>query len=31
MNTAALYAEYQGQDGRGQSACDPLMMACLLL
>jgi transposase len=31
MNTAALYAEYQGQDGRGQSAYDPLMMARVLL
>jgi transposase len=31
MNTAALYAEYEGQDGRGQSAYDPLMMARVLL
>src|ERR1700721_1503746 len=31
MNTAPLYAEYQGQDGRGQAAYDPLMMTRLLL
>src|ERR1019366_7703996 len=30
-NTSALYAEYEGQDGRGQAAYDPLMMTRLLL
>jgi len=31
LNTTALYAPYEGEDGRGQAAFDPEMMARLLL
>jgi transposase len=31
LNLSRFYAQYQGEDGRGQSAYDPLMMTRLLL